>query len=447
MGANVANYGIGKKGVNLVKAPVELDDAEGTQFQNAEMIPDEAKGGEGSLSKRGGLLALTSALAGSILGMISLPLQTTYTRYLYVSLGSAVAGNTWMRTTDGTTWTVVTSPVRASRTGDKFQTPHAGQTALLNCSRRGVSYKTRMLYAGDDYTVGTTCPPVMQWNGTDSVELFRVPIGPSSDGDEPTSITDMLLANGKIYFTVAEKASSAAFHGGRVMQYDPRTSLVKQVANAIGVGAGEVTGQNVPTCMAFFQGQLWVGLHASNSGSADVGKVIRCYPDVDTTWTTDVSNLNGKPNSLIEFKGNLYVSTSVSDNIGTITKRTSATGVWADVDTKANGDYTMLREYDSKLYAVRYFDDAADGVDIMTSSDGVTWASTRDVYLTDAASTKVRPTGAAVFGADLFYAFHPLSAPDTGTDGFIMRLRAGTWTKITTNGNISGPMLSLVQRS
>lgn len=446
MGANISNYGIGKKGVNLVKSPLELDEGEGTQFQNAEMIPDEARGGAGSLSKRGGLTALTSALAGSVLGMISLPLQSTYTRYLYVGLGSADS-DTWMRTTDGTTWTQVTSPARPARTDSKYRTPHSGQTALANCSRRGVAYKTKLLFVGDDYTVGTTNPPIIQWDGTTSTELFRVPIGPNTDGDEPTAVTDMLLANGKVYFCVAEKTAAGAFHAGRVMSYDPRTSIVKQIANAIGSGTEDVGGQNVPTCLAWYQGQLWVGLHASNSGTADIGKVIRCYPDTDTSWTTDVSNLNGKPNSLIEFQGNLYTATSISDGIGTITKRTAATGAWADVDTKSQGDYTQLREYNSKLYAVRYFDDAADGVDIMESSDGATWASTRDVYANDSASTKVRPTGAAVFNGLLFYAFHPLTNFDTGTDGFIMRYNGSAWTKITTDGNISGPMVTLLQRS
>lgn len=78
-------YDFGGGGVNLVKNPLQLADNELTQGQNAELIPDADKGGEGALSKRGGLAALTSAL-GSISGIGTLPLQTTYTRYLYVAL-------------------------------------------------------------------------------------------------------------------------------------------------------------------------------------------------------------------------------------------------------------------------------------------------------------------------------------------------------------------------
>ena len=74
MGGQVNNYNFGGDGVNIVKDPLQMADGEASQLQNAELVSDQARGGQGSLSKRGGLIALTSALAGSILGMIALPL-------------------------------------------------------------------------------------------------------------------------------------------------------------------------------------------------------------------------------------------------------------------------------------------------------------------------------------------------------------------------------------
>lgn len=446
MGGQVNNYNFGGDGVNIVKDPLQMGDGEASQLQNAELVPDQTKGGQGALSKRGGLIALTSALAGSILGMISLPLQTTYTQTLLCGLGSADS-DTWVKTSDGAAFTEISTPLRPGQTQAKYATPLSGQSSLINCARRGVAYKAQIYYMGDDYTIDTSNPPISSWDGTTALEVFRVPVGPNSDGTEPTVVTDMLAANGKIYFAVAERAASAAFHGGRVMCFDPRTNSLTQVANAVGTNTGDVTGHSAnPTCLAWFMGRLWMGLHASNSGSADVGAVYWCYPDTDATWTADVTNLNGKPNTLLGFNGNLYVGTSISDGLGTITKRTSSTGAWADVDTQAQGHYMMLREFNSKLYCVRYFDDAADGVDIMESSDGTTWASVRDVYATDSGSVKIRPTGAAVLGSDLFYAFEPVTISDTGTGGFILRLRAGTWSKVLT-GNISGPMVVLTERT
>src|SRR3990167_10416482 len=77
---------VGGGGVNLVKGPLQLADNELTQAQNAEFVLNEASGGIGVLSKRGGLAALNgSAMAGTVHGMIGLPLETTYTRTLYAA--------------------------------------------------------------------------------------------------------------------------------------------------------------------------------------------------------------------------------------------------------------------------------------------------------------------------------------------------------------------------
>ncbi len=446
MGGQINNYDFGGDGVNIVKDPLQMADGEASQLQNAELVPDQTRGGQGALSKRGGLIALTSALAGSVLGMVSLPLQTTYTRTLLFGQGTADTG-TMVKTQDGTTFTEITTPLRPTLNDAKYRDALAGQSSLNYCNRRGASYKSHIYYMGDDYTVDSTNPPIVMWDGTNAVELFRIPVGQNGDGTEPTIITDMLAANGKVYIAVAERALSGAFHAGRVLEFNPLTNQLRQVANAVGQNTGDVTGHQAnPTCLAWHMGRLWMGLHASNSGTADVGAVYWCYPDVDTSWTADVTNLNGKPNTLVSFAGNLYVGTSISDTIGTITKRNSATGAWADVDTQSNGHYMMFMEFNSKLYCVRIFDSAADGVDIMESSDGSTWASVRDVYTEDSGSVIVRPVGVNVLGSDLFYAFESVTFNDAAADGFIMRLRSGTWSKVYT-GNVNGPGVVLVERT
>jgi hypothetical protein len=443
---NFTNYNFGGGGVNIVKDPLQLSDSELTQAQNAELIPDASRGGEGALAKRGGLSALTSALAGSILGIVGLPLQTTYTRTLLVGLGNEDS-DTMVKSTTGSSgsWTQISTPSRPARRYDKYHSL-AGQSSLIYCDRRAVSYKQFSVYPGDDYTVDSSNPPLVSWNGTASYELMRIPVGPNSDGTEPTAITDMLAANGKIYIAVAERAASGAFHGGRVLCLDPRTAILSQVANAIGTQTGEVGGSANPTCLAWHLGKLFVGLHATNSGSADVGKVICCYPDFDTEWTTDVSNLNGKPNSLCVFNGNLYAGTSLSDGIGTITKRTASSGAWADVDTLAQSHYSRLTVYNDTLYAVRYCDDASDSLVIRSSTDGASWSTARDVYANDSSSVLQYPCGSMVFNSKVYFAFSSTGASDSGTDGFILEYNGSSWTKVYT-GNVTGPMIVLVERS
>jgi hypothetical protein len=450
MGGQISVYGMGSGGVNLVKDPLELDDVEATQLQNAELVPDESKGGEGSLSKRGGLSALTSALAGSILGMVALPLQSNYVRTLYIAMGSANAAKKWLKTTDGTTFTTASTPTLGAKQYDKYTAVLAGQSALTSSPHgHGVTYKNRALYIGDDYTPGDTTltVPIITFDGTNYDTLFRIPMGSNTDGTGPYAVTDVLQANGKIYIAVAEKAASSSFHGGRVLAYDPINNTLSQVCNAIGSGTGEVSGSNVPVCLAWFNGQLFCGLHASNSGTADIGKVIRCYPSVDTTWTTDVSNLNGKPNAMIVFKGALYVCTDTSDSIATVSKR-GTTGTWSDVETvSGTSSYMQPQVYNDKLYVCQVVDDVSDTVKIRVTTDGASWSDSRDVYTNDLGSNRIKPTGSIVFNGLLFYAFPPNTGSDTGTDGFLLKFNGTTWTKLTSETNIGGQMFTLVTRS
>lgn len=70
------NYNLGGGGVNIVKNPTQLADNELTRAKNAEYHPDEGTGGEGAITKRGGLAKLfAEGLGGAILGMIGLALD------------------------------------------------------------------------------------------------------------------------------------------------------------------------------------------------------------------------------------------------------------------------------------------------------------------------------------------------------------------------------------
>lgn len=72
----MTNYQPGSGGVNLVKSPLQLADNELTKAQNAEYNPDVDGGGQGALTKRGGLQKLfSSALNGAVYGMIATGLE------------------------------------------------------------------------------------------------------------------------------------------------------------------------------------------------------------------------------------------------------------------------------------------------------------------------------------------------------------------------------------
>lgn len=450
MGGNIAVYGFGSGGVNLVKDPLELDDEEATLLQNAEIVPDETKGGEGSLSKRGGLAALTSALAGSILGIVALPLQTTYVRTLYVAFGDLATGTrTWKSSTDGTTFTDTTSPLLHA-TDDKYKTFSAGVAALEYCQRRVASWRNLMIYPGDSFVQGTANPPLVAFaEGAAGYTYTSIPAGPNSTtGAPPAVISDMLVANGLIYLAVIDPAYSGTLKG-RVLKLDPRTGVLSQVANAFGGQTGEQAG-GAPICLEWFNGQLWVGLHNGNDGSSS-GYVCRCYPGADSTWTQDTATLSGFPMGLKGFKGNLYVAMQGNKGTAGVAKRTTSTGAWANVDTfgpSADGVAGALTVYSDTLYYVRYDNGGGHLCVIRKSTDGSAWSTDLDIesaYTKTAGTDWFEPVHALTLGSDLFISFR--SGDNNDTNGQLLKLSGGSWSRALSDVNLQGGMAVLVTRS
>jgi hypothetical protein len=443
----LTNYTVGQEGVNLVKDPLQLNDGELTAAQNAEIVPDESKGGEGALSKRGGLGVLNgSALAGAVYGIISLPLQTTFTRTLCVFLGTADS-DTMRYTTDGTTWSTSTTPgralIRGNRTGGSR---HKGPI-------RGAAVKSQLLYAGNDYTEGTTAPVILSWDGTNAVELMRVPAGPSGDGTPPIAIWDMLTADGKVYFCVSEFPNSAEFHGA-VYELNVETGVVRLVGSGMGDSPNKTGG--FPRCLVWYQGKLWVGQHAVGSSGANLGRLSSAVPGVDTTWTSEGNVFPGFPISMVEFLGDLYIGTEEQESGITagVIKRTAATGVYTQPFNTGHSDgdahVSCLTVFDGALYAVQYHSSATDVLHVKKTTDGTTWTTDLDVDSVFpeviVGSEPLYPRDACVFDGALYVSFRA-SVEASATDGIVLkRTAAGAWSKVLTD-NINGPMAVMVVRS
>lgn len=439
----LTNYLFGAGGVNLVKNPLELGDDEATQLQNAELILDQSTGGAGALSKRGGLPALNGTpLAGSVLGMLGLNLKTSYTRTLYAARGSEDA-NTFRKSTNGTAWTDTATPLIAA-INSKFTDANGERDA-----RRHVAFRNFIVYPYNTYTVGTDKPIFALFNGTDALQVTSVPFGPSATASTPAyAITDSIVANGKIYFAVHDPGGSAPSLAGRVMSLNLETGAVAQVASSFGNGTGEMTG-GYPSCLCWYQNQLFVGLQG-NTTTDGIGKVVRCYPDIDTAWSSDVANLSGFPCSMAIYAGDLYVGvqSSVSSNCK-VYKRSVTAGTYAASFTSAAGAAGSaycgsLIVYNDELYAVEYFSGATDVVHVK-KWDGSSWTTDRDVDSVDTvdATNPQQPAGAQVFSSALFIVFR--STAVGAADGFVMRKSGGTWSKVDTD-NYSGPLVTLIER-
>ena len=446
--ADFSNYGFGKDGVNLVKNPLQLGDGEASQLQNAELRLDVNAVGELALGKRGGFVALNgSALSGgAVMGMLGLNLKTTYVRTLYAGLGTAAA-NTFRTSTNGTTWAnSAAAPIPS--VNSKFTDANGERDA-----RRISAFRNFIVYPFNTYTKGTDNPPLAIWDGTEGFTLLTIPIGPSATAATPAfEIVDLLTADGKLYMAIHDPGGSAPDLAGRVMSLNLESGALRQIATAFGNGTGDITG-GYPCSLCFYKEQIWVGLQG-NTTTDGIGKIVRCYPEIDQTWTSDVATLTGFPCSLAVYKGDLYagVQTSVSSN-SAVYKRTATTNAWAASFTSAagagdSGFCGSLIVYGTDLYACEYFSGATDVVHIK-KWDGSSWTTDRDVDAVDGVdATNPQMPGNSVNGpnTDLLFAFRP-SSGDTTADGFILRKASGTWTKVDPLINTNGMLTVLVTRS
>ena len=443
MAETIKNYGFGIDGVNLVTDPLKLKDSEATQLQNAELLDDEQTGGRTALKQRGGFAALNgSALSGSVVGGTGWPLKTTYVRTLHASR-QAEDSNTWKTSTNGTTWVDTATPAAAA-IDSKFADENNKRDA-----RRMVAFRTYLLYPGNGYTQDTDPPIVVLWDGAASVTVCAIaaPGSISNSSAAPIfAIVDMFVAEGNLYVLTHEPGGSSTHNCGQVLSLDLDSGVLRQVATAFSGTSPEIDG-GAPSCMAYYKGQLFVGLNGEATTDG-IGKIVRCFPGVDTTWTTDVSNLSGHVSSLGVFLGKLYAGTqSSATSAEKIYERSPTAGTWAAVFTGvgagANAFCGCLSVHSDVLYAVQYHE-TAPTIHIKSSADGTTWATSRDCDASDGAVAGNLPGQMATLSSALHVVFR--STTTSATDGFIMRLASGTWTKVDTD-NFGGQIAVLVQRS
>ncbi len=462
MGDTLKVYGFGSEGVNLVTDPLKLKDTECTQLQNAEILNNEATAGLLALSSRGGLAPLngSSAMSGSVIGIQGWPLLTTTTRTLYAALQTAendsTAGDTWLSTTNGTSWTEVSTPTQAA-----VETKYADEGDNF-AARRMLAYRESVLFPGNEYTQDTDDPEIIIFDGTNN---FIIPVrpGPSGNGNPAFAIVDMLMHSGRMYVAMHEPGGTAPDNAGRVLELDLDTGSIQQIATGMAATSSvpSVTG-GAPACMTYYKGQLFVGLNHENT-TADIGKIVRCVPGIATTWTTDVSNLDGSITSLGVYKGRLFACTkSSASETSRIYARSATAGTYSVVHSGTgagqNAYITSFHVHSGtgSAYAVEY-DEGGDSdatiVHILVSTDGTTWSTSRDVDANDItgdSSVATNKPGQMVSfnngtTDDLYVAFRATSP--TAADGFIMRLSGGTWTKVVSGANIGGFMSVLTQRS
>lgn len=447
------NYNLGGGGVNKVKNPLQLADNELTKAQNAEYHPDADAGGEGAITKRGGLTKLyAGGLGGAILGMIGLGLDEAQAIQMLMAALDDQETNEFLRSFSGTLWTETGTPNRAvdivrMRSGI---TQQVGQFPARGVTVDGVFY-----YPGNNYTWDTatpangTEPEVVSWDGSTAAQLTT--IDAQAGWNNAHVITDMILGgDGVVYISTWDPGGSGTTSRGRVLSLNLSTGATTLIGVPFSSTGGHQTG-GMPQTLAWHNSKLWVA-QGNDQGAitmtVDTGRILSITPG-DPSWTADKTDLSSDGRSMVEFNGDLYVATrglitGGGDRPARIYKRAVSGGAWSVVHGTGglggdsySGFYTSLTVYDGALYAMQYSDNidqlGTNATRIWKSTDGTTWAVDYDL-MSSLSITRRIPGMGLVVGSTLYYA----AMLSSGDDGFIVAKSGGSWSAVSSNKSLSG---------
>lgn len=155
-------FALGQKGVNVVSAVTQLDDAELRLGQNVEIVP---VAGEGALDQRAGMTKINSSAIGGGAPLaathdVTAQLQSDLTPTLYAPLTSGL----WRKSTDGVNWSSV-------NIGSGIFNGFTNGAAWFKAWPKLVTLGNKLYFIGQVNTQGTSPVPIYVWDGT-TLSLF-----------------------------------------------------------------------------------------------------------------------------------------------------------------------------------------------------------------------------------------------------------------------------------
>ncbi len=269
------------------------------------------------------------------------------------------------------------------RTWANIATWATANTGMLGgAPAASVIFENHLIYPSNDYTVGTTYPPIRVFDGSFDHELCKLP--PTTLNVVPKAVMAMLPANGQIYLSSFDSGTSSADWRGRVFSLDLNSGVLTPLGTQFAAG-------EMPYALCWHMGRLWCG---TNNGIGTVGKVYYYRPGIDTTWTLDYSLATssvGGVDSMCSYKGKLYVGSDgaagtfskilVRDSAGAYTTSHTASGGTARLN---NGHIAMV-QFGDNLYA-SYWNNDTTAVSLLKKFDNSSWST---VYTPT--TTNIRP--------------------------------------------------------
>lgn len=437
MDKKIAIYNLGQLGVDVVRDATHLDDGAFTTAQNAQV---DSVQGIGGIRKRDGMTRLNaSALAGSVRGLIGLPLpdRTTLTRTFWLPLNDA-SSNTFKKSTDGTSWVDQTTPTKAVR---EVNGGIEVAIAMGDYQRIWQGFADKLYYPGNDYTGGTTAPTLHSWDGTTDLLIATIPDNPK-EALRPKCITSLLpYSPTQLLVATADDGTGTGNGRTRILLLDLTSGTMQQIGQETDLIAGHIVGG-----LLLWQGRIWISFRNANGGIALTTYYAR---PGDATWTLDDSfgTAHGYCSGLVIFKGNLYQGSGADVGAnGLIRKRTTG-AVWSTEHTSDGtgaGNYCgplIVAADESKIFAYRnsVSGGAAPQIRIMESTDGTTWSTSYDISANLSNSYTRSGMPFRDSNGDIYWPLSAGSVPSVG--GLLKRTNAGAWSIVLSGlNNVRGAL-------
>jgi len=452
VGAKLSIYNLGKLGVNVDANPVQLQDGEFTEAKNWTTDPS---GSEGSIRKRPGLTAINSSAGGggtSVLGAVNLGYTQTLTNTFYAGVRATAQNGsspsaTWRSSTNGTSWSSVTTPTRPVY-GNEYATQWSDEVVAL-------PHNNKLYYAGDDYvsypTASHSAPTIRCYDGVVDALVGRCPYNISIGADTNAfMVTAMALYDTDSFLVAcADGGALGSTAPARVFRFFPANGQFQQIGPTAAVGATEFNA-GIVQCMTVHAGRIFIGTERGGSGT---GQTYMFRVGQDTTWSVDNTfGANYNIHSLASYKGRLFAGTRSLLSASPIIYVRSTVGAWTASYTGSAASsgfstLTALTVFGDNLYCLGYEDGVADTSERITIKkfDDTSWST---VWTLDEGGQESRSQntvgGQGLVGPDgaLYFVISETdaaAATDANSDGIILRSTNGTtWTEVDTFTNLRG---------
>lgn len=363
MGEKLDVYNLGETGVNLTKSPIHVEDGELVAAQNAEFFLDE---GQGAIRKRAGLQRLnTSVLAGSVRGVIGVPLPGPGGRSVYAQR----PGSPWFRvTTNGTTWADTTEFPTSPGSGGASYVDNP-----INVARNTAKqfFWTAIDGSGNALLLG--------FDGIAQYEVLRI-----------ASATMRVLCVHAGDLVVCERSDAQ-----RVWLVDPVNGSMTLIGSEF---AGGAPGEEIFSACSYL-GKVWIG-----TANASTGKIYSARAGA-TAWTlerTAAANLHAY-SSMAVFGGKLYAGLSALAGTAAIIEERTVAGVWSTTRTGGvsaeRNAFDGLAVCNAELYAAYANPQSSAVFCEIHKYTGSAWSKDKDLQ----PSSIIGIHGVVVAGTTIFY--------------------------------------------